>query len=112
MSMNMYPRTLAEEKEYFIGMKERYGYDNVSLIQVEVPFNEVDWIKVHLATPVENLRNGLEIKLDEEDYETVGLITKIIQWLESDENEITFELKETEGKTKLKVLKKNREENP
>jgi hypothetical protein len=106
----MYPRNLADSKKYFIQLKERYGYDNVREILVDIPTSEVDWIKMHLATPIENLRNGLEITLDEEDYETAAMITKIIQWLESDENEIVFELKNTENYKQLKVSKK-REEN-
>lgn len=101
----MYPRNLKEENKHWFELKEKYGHENVWEMEGEFEVSEVDWIKMHLGTPLENLKNGLEIRLDEEDYETADIINKIIKWLESDEEEIVFELKNTEGFTKFKVKK-------
>lgn len=101
----MYPRSLADDAKYLIELKEQYGYDNV--IQFEYgDISEVEWIQMHLVTPVKNLKFGLEIKLAEEDYETADLITKIIKFIEGEDQEIVFPLTNTEGKTKFIVKKK------
>ncbi len=103
----MYPRSLAEEKRYLIELKEHYGYENINMLDYspKVDITEIEWIQMHLVTPIKNLYYGIEIAIDKEDYETAALITKIINWLKSDENEIVFDLKNTEGLSVFKVKK-------
>lgn len=102
----IYRHTLKEHNEYLHLLKVNHGVDNVYEVEWDVDVSEVEWIRLHLNTDVEYLKNGLEFYLDSEDYETANMIHKIIKFKESGETELTLPLHRTHGKTHIIIKTK------